>query len=144
MVKNIAEENYVGCIIYRMVNKIKIDLFFNINFSLLAEIRMTHLDRSYFVTMGTYQMAVLLQFNDHEKLTLNEIEESTKLNLKELEKQIISLIEAKFLLGNPVCLIIKRKNFYLLEISFRVIYHQIQVFQLILNIKVNERNLKFR
>jgi hypothetical protein len=70
---------------------------------------MTHLDRSYFVTMGTYQMAVLLQFNDHERLTLNDIEEATKLNLKELEKQIISLIEAKFLLGNPVCLIIKRK-----------------------------------
>jgi hypothetical protein len=66
---------------------------------------MTHLDRSYFVTMGTYQMAVLLQFNDHEQLTLIEIEEATKLNLKELEKQIISLIEAKFLLGNSVCLI---------------------------------------
>lgn len=65
---------------------------------------MTHLDRSYFVTMGTYQMAVLLQFNDHEKLTLNEIEEATKLNIKELEKQVISLIEAKFLLGSSVCL----------------------------------------
>jgi hypothetical protein len=64
---------------------------------------MTHLDRSYFVTMGTYQMAVLLQFNDHEQLTLNEIDEATKLNIKELEKQIISLIEAKFLLGNTVC-----------------------------------------
>jgi cullin 2 len=72
---------------------------------LLAEIRMTHLDRSYFVTMGTYQMAVLLPFNDHEQLTLNEIEEATKLNLKELEKQIISLIEAKFLLGKTVGLI---------------------------------------
>jgi hypothetical protein len=55
--------------------------------------------------MGTYQMAVLLPFNDHEQLTLNEIEEATKLNLKELEKQIISLIEAKFLLGKTVGLI---------------------------------------
>ncbi|CAF3582944.1 unnamed protein product [Adineta steineri] len=65
-----------------------------------AEIRMTHLDRSYFVTMGTYQMAVLLQFNDHQQLTLSEIEEAIKINIKELEKQVLSLIDAKFLLGN--------------------------------------------
>ncbi|CAF3459379.1 unnamed protein product [Rotaria sp. Silwood1] len=65
-----------------------------------AEIRMTHLDRSYFVTMGTYQMAILLQFNDHQQLTISEIEEATKLNIKELEKQVISLIDAKFLLGD--------------------------------------------
>jgi len=106
---------------------------------------MTHLDRSYFVTMGTYQMAVLLQFNDHEQLTLTEIEEATKLNLKELEKQIISLIEAKFLLGNSVCLInIKQQRFlFIIKFYFRVIYQQIQVFQLIMNIKVNEQNLKF-
>jgi cullin 2 len=67
-----------------------------------AEIRMSHLDRSYFVTMGTYQMAILLMFNEHQKLTLNEIEEGTKLNIKELEKQISSLIESKFLSGNSV------------------------------------------
>lgn len=64
---------------------------------------MTHLDRPYFVTMGSYQMAVLLQFNDHEQLSLEGIEEATKLNIKELEKQISSLIDAKFLLGNSVC-----------------------------------------
>lgn len=63
---------------------------------------MTHLDRSYFVTMGTYQMAVLLQFNDHTQLTINEIEEATKLNTKEVEKQISSLIDAKFLLARTV------------------------------------------
>lgn len=64
---------------------------------------MSHLDRPYFVTMGTYQMAILLLFNQHEQLTLNEIEESTKINLKELEKQIISLIESRILLGDTVC-----------------------------------------
>jgi cullin 2 len=63
---------------------------------------MSHLDRPYFVTMGTYQMAILLMFNEHQQLTLNEIEEATKLNMKELEKQILSLIENKFLLGNIV------------------------------------------
>ncbi|CAM4870034.1 unnamed protein product [Rotaria socialis] len=69
-----------------------------------AEIRMTHLDRSYFVTMGTYQMAILLQFNDHQQLTVNELEEATKLNTKELDKQIISLLDAKFILGNASAL----------------------------------------
>ncbi|CAF0895622.1 unnamed protein product [Adineta ricciae] len=65
-----------------------------------AEIRMTHLDRPYFVTMGTYQMAVLLQFNDRQQLTINEIEDAIKINIRELDKQILSLIDAKFLLGN--------------------------------------------
>ncbi|CAF1225294.1 unnamed protein product [Rotaria sordida] len=65
-----------------------------------GEIRMSHLDRSYVVTMCTYQMAILLIFNQHDKLTLHEIAESTKLNTKELEKQILPLIENKFLLNN--------------------------------------------
>jgi len=63
---------------------------------------MSHLDRPYFVTMGTYQMAILLMFNEHQQLTLNEIEETTKLNTKELEKQIGNLIENKILLSDSV------------------------------------------
>jgi len=63
---------------------------------------MSYFDRPYFVTMGTYQMSILLIFNDHQQLTLNEIEEAIKVNIKELDKQIISLIDAKFLLGNTV------------------------------------------
>lgn len=67
-----------------------------------AEIRISHLDRPYFVTMGTYQMAILLIFNERKKLTLNEIEEATKIHIRELEKQILSLIEHKFLLSDTV------------------------------------------
>jgi hypothetical protein len=52
--------------------------------------------------MGTYQMAILLMFNEHQQITLNEIEETTKLNTKELEKQIGNLIENKILLGDIV------------------------------------------
>jgi predicted transcriptional regulator len=63
---------------------------------------MSHLDRPYFITMGTYQMAILLMFNEHQQLTLNEIEETTKLNTKELEKQIGNLIENKILLSDSV------------------------------------------
>jgi cullin 2 len=69
---------------------------------------MTHLDRSYFVTMGTYQMSILLLFNEHQQLTLNEIEDATKFNMKELEKQILSLIENKFLLSDTVSYIVIR------------------------------------
>ena len=68
----------------------------------LAELRVTHLDRSYFVTMGTYQMAILLQFNDRHELTIGELEEATKLNIKELEKQALSLVDAKLLLADTV------------------------------------------
>ena len=60
------------------------------------------MDRPYFVTMGTYQMAILLLFNEHKKLTLNEIEEGTKINIKELEKQVSSLIDNQFLLNDTV------------------------------------------
>ena len=63
---------------------------------------MTHVNRSYFVTMSIYQMAILLLFNEHEKLQIKDIEEATKINTKELENQIIPLIENKILLGNIV------------------------------------------
>ncbi|CAF3571796.1 unnamed protein product [Adineta steineri] len=65
-----------------------------------ADIRMSHLDRPYFVTMNTYQMTILLMFNDHQKLTVTELEEATKLNIKELEKHLSSLIDNKILLSN--------------------------------------------
>jgi hypothetical protein len=89
-------KKYPPCFYFEMDNKMKYCILFQ------AEIRMSHLDRPYFVTMGTYQMAILLIFNEHQQLTLNEIEEGTKLNMKELEKQILSLIESKFLLNNKV------------------------------------------
>ena len=66
---------------------------------------MSHVDRSYFVTMGTYQMAILVLFNEHDKLTLDEIEEATKLSGKELEKQITTLTENRILLEHSVSLI---------------------------------------
>jgi len=64
--------------------------------------------------MGSYQMAILLLFNEHQQLKLSEIEEATKINIKELEKQIISLIENKLLLGNMVsnnCQVIMNDEF---------------------------------
>ena len=112
---------------------------------LLAELRVTHLDRSYFVTMGTYQMAVLLQFNDHEQLTLGELEEATKLNIKELEKQALSLIDAKFLLGDTVERLEKSALAKSLEgFSSRMSWPKIRWFRSISTTKASEQNLKFR
>lgn len=64
--------------------------------------RISYADRSYFVTMGTYQMAILLAFNDDNTLKLNEIQEATKLPMREIEKQIALLIENKILLNDTV------------------------------------------
>ncbi|UJR20964.1 hypothetical protein I4U23_024070 [Adineta vaga] len=63
-----------------------------------VDVRLSYLDRPYIVTMGTYQLALLLLFNDHQELMLDDIKEATKLNRKELEKQILILVENKLLL----------------------------------------------
>jgi cullin 2 len=47
--------------------------------------------------MGTFQMSILLCFNDNDELTVKEIEEQTQLQQKELIKQIQSLIESKLI-----------------------------------------------
>ncbi len=111
---------------------------------MLAEVRISHLDRQYFVTMGTYQMAILLAFNDHRELTLADIEEATKLNVKELEKQVVSLIDAKFLIGDTVSFGNKISRIRHESVSSsRTICHRVQLFPLIPTTEVNEQNLKF-
>lgn len=62
---------------------------------LLADVRLTYLKKPYFVTMGTFQMAILLCFNERDELTLKDIQEQTQLPEKELIKQIQSLCESK-------------------------------------------------
>jgi hypothetical protein len=90
--------------------------------------------------MGSYQMAILLLFNEHQQLSLNEIQEATKLNIKELEKQIMSLIENKLLLGNIVSNRINMAGYRMIFFfSYRLM---IQRYQLIWISKVNEQNLK--
>ncbi len=62
---------------------------------ILADVRLTYLKKAYFVTMGTYQMAILLCFNERDQLKVKDIQEQTQLSGKELIKQIQSLIESK-------------------------------------------------
>ena len=67
----------------------------NIFFFISADVRLTYLKKAYFVTMGNYQMAILLCFNERDQLKVKDIQEQTQLAGKELIKQIQSLIESK-------------------------------------------------
>lgn len=63
-----------------------------------ADIRLTYLKKPYSVTMGTFQMACLLGFNQASTLSIRELQEFSQLPEKELVKQVQSLLEAKLLL----------------------------------------------
>nr|XP_022308592.1 cullin-2-like [Crassostrea virginica] len=60
-----------------------------------AELKFNHLKRPYFVTMGSFQMAILLLFNSSDILTFHDIRENTNLPEKELLKQLQTLIDTK-------------------------------------------------
>lgn len=62
-----------------------------------AELKLNYLKKSYIVTMGSFQMAILLMFNDSETVSYKEISRHTQLSEKEMPKQIQSLVDAKLL-----------------------------------------------
>ncbi|KAJ8313728.1 hypothetical protein KUTeg_008289 [Tegillarca granosa] len=90
-----------------MINKLKFEAFYNGKFSgrkltwlhsfCSAELKFNHLKRPYFVTMGTFHMAVLLLFNNCDCLTFKDLLDNTKLPSKELSKQLESLLETKII-----------------------------------------------
>jgi cullin 2 len=66
---------------------------------------LTYLKRPYVITMGTFQMAVLLCLNTTLVISVKELQESTQLPEKDLVKQVQSLLDAKILVlhrGNEV------------------------------------------
>ena len=63
----------------------------------VAELKMNYLKKSYIVTMGSFQMAILLMFNSWEKVTYREVVTHTQLSDKEMIKQVQSLIDAKLI-----------------------------------------------
>ncbi|CAC5381571.1 CUL2 [Mytilus coruscus] len=60
-----------------------------------GELKFNHLKRPYFVSMGTFHMAILLLFNSSDSLKLSDIMEHTKLSEAELKKQLQTLTETK-------------------------------------------------
>ena len=73
---------------------------FTVFFILLypAELKFNHLKKSYFVTMGTYHMAIMLLFNTVDEVPFQQIVDHTQLPEKDLIKQLQTLVEAKILL----------------------------------------------
>lgn len=56
------------------------------------------------ITMQTYQMAILLLFEDHDTFKYSEIHELLQLSHDQFQKHINSLVECKLLLiENDVC-----------------------------------------
>lgn len=62
-----------------------------------GEVKMNYLSKPYVAMVTTYQMAVLLAFNNSQTVTYKELQDSTQMNEKELQKTIKSLLDVKML-----------------------------------------------
>lgn len=56
---------------------------------------MNYLSKPYVAMVTTYQMAVLLAFNNSQTVTYKELQDGTQMNEKELQKTIKSLLDVK-------------------------------------------------
>ncbi|KPP60656.1 cullin-2-like [Scleropages formosus] len=83
------------------------ELFYNQHFSgrkltwlhylCTGEVKMNYLAKPYVAMVTTYQMAVLLAFNNGEMVSYKELQDSTQMNEKELVKTIKSLLDVKMI-----------------------------------------------
>ncbi|XP_067398733.1 cullin-2 isoform X1 [Emydura macquarii macquarii] len=62
-----------------------------------GEVKMNYLCKPYVAMVTTYQMAVLLAFNNSENVSYKELQDSTQMNEKELTKTIKSLLDVKMI-----------------------------------------------
>lgn len=62
-----------------------------------GEVKMNYLSKPYVAMVTTYQMAVLLAFNNSEIVSYKELQDSTQMNEKELSKTIKSLLDVKMI-----------------------------------------------
>ncbi|XP_027762520.1 cullin-2 isoform X1 [Empidonax traillii] len=62
-----------------------------------GEVKMNYLYKPYVAMVTTYQMAVLLAFNNSETVSYKELQDSTQMNEKELTKTIKSLLDVKMI-----------------------------------------------
>ncbi|TRY89170.1 hypothetical protein DNTS_018083, partial [Danionella cerebrum] len=65
-----------------------------------GEVKMNYLSKPYVAVVTTYQMAVLLAFNNSETVSYRDLQDSTQMNEKELQKTIRSLLDVKILSHN--------------------------------------------
>jgi cullin 2 len=62
-----------------------------------GELKLNYLKKRYFITMGTFQMAMLLVFQETNSVTCGELMEATKLNSDQFQKVLQSLVDSKLL-----------------------------------------------
>ncbi|KAM7302580.1 cullin-2 [Ixodes scapularis] len=65
-----------------------------------AEVRLCYLRKSYLVSLGTYQMALLLPFEGADSLAVRDLQEATQLSQDQLQRQLQGLLDAR-LLSSP-------------------------------------------
>ena len=63
------------------------------------ELRTNYLNQKYILMTNAYQMAVLLQYNDHDTLTLDELATATAIDKDVLKPILTSLANAKILIN---------------------------------------------
>ncbi|XP_054268118.1 cullin-2-like isoform X1 [Macrosteles quadrilineatus] len=62
-----------------------------------GELKLGYLKKTYIVTMQTFQMAVLLLFENCDSLSCGEVQQTLQLNSEQFSKHISSLVECKLL-----------------------------------------------
>lgn len=65
-----------------------------------AELKLSYLKKPYVVTVQTFQMAILLLFENADSLTCREIRETLQLNNEQFHRHTVSLVESKLLLAD--------------------------------------------
>ncbi|XP_056637623.1 cullin-2 isoform X3 [Diorhabda sublineata] len=65
-----------------------------------AELKLNHLKRTYVVTVQTFQMAILLLFENVDSLTCKDIKETLQLNNEQFYRHVVSLVDSKLLLAD--------------------------------------------
>lgn len=63
------------------------------------ELRTNHLNQKYILMTSSYQMAVLLQYNKHDTLSLEELISATAISKEILSQVLMLLVKAKILIN---------------------------------------------
>lgn len=85
----------------------RFETFYNLSFSgrklswlhhlCHGELKVSLSKKSYLITMQTYQMAMLLLFENCDKMTCKDIKDVLQLNTENFQKHLQSLIDSKLL-----------------------------------------------
>jgi len=79
----------------------------SVDFYLTGELKLAYLKKPYYVTLGLFQMAILLQFNDCLTLSTEEMIERTKLQDKDWPRHVSPLVDSKLLLVVSIVSVIR-------------------------------------